>query len=130
MKIKILLAFPPSVNRLWRAASSGKVYKSKEYTDWLKTAVMNAKVQAGNRKIEGSYKLTLEVVRPDKRKRDLDNTIKAVSDCLVHVGIIDDSKCEYLVAKWVKGEYPCTVTVETITLGDTDEQNRPSTDQD
>ena len=130
MKIKILLAFPPSVNRLWRAASSGKVYRSKVYTDWLKTAVMNAKIQAGNRKIEGSYKLTLEVVRPDKRARDIDNLCKSVSDCLVQAGILDDSKCEYLVAKWVKGEYPCTVTVETITLGDTDEQNGPSTDQD
>ena len=130
MKIKILLAFPPSVNRLWRAASSGKVYRSKVYTDWLKTAVMNAKIQAGNRKIEGSYKLTLEVVRPDKRARDIDNLCKSVSDCLVQAGILDDSKCEYLVAKWVKGEYPCVVTVETITPGDTDEQNGPSTNQD
>ena len=130
MKIRIVLAFPPSVNRLWRASSSGSVYKSKTYTTWLKTALMNAKIQAGNRKIEGPYKLTLEVVRPDKRKRDLDNTIKAVSDCLVQVGIIDDSKCEHLVAKWVKGEYPCTVTIETITLGDTDEQTGTSSHQD
>jgi hypothetical protein len=100
------------------------------YTDWLKTAVMNAKIQAGNRKIEGSYKLTLEVVRPDKRARDIDNLCKSVSDCLVQAGILDDSKCEYLVAKWVKGEYPCVVTVETITPGDTDGQNETSTNQD
>lgn len=90
------------------------MYRSLKYTTWLKTAVRDAKIQAGRRQITGSYKLTMEVVKPDKRKRDLDNLLKAASDCLVSAGIIDDSKCEWLEARWVKSEYPCTITIEEI----------------
>ena len=110
--IKIVLALPPSVNRLWRATSTGRVYKSPKYTTWRKTAVQNAILQAGRKKISGPYKLTLEVVRPDKRKRDLDNLLKAASDCLVEAGIIDDSQCEHIEAKWVQSEHPCVITIE------------------
>jgi len=112
--IKIVLALPPSVNRLWRTTATGGMYKSPKYTTWLKTAVMQAKIQAKGKKIKGPYKLTMEVVRPDKRKRDLDNTIKSASDCLVHAGIIDDSQCEWIEAKWVLSEYPCTITIEEM----------------
>ena len=112
--IRIILALPPSVNRLWRTTSTGGMYRSSKYTTWLKTAVRDAKIQAGRRQITGPYKLTMEVVRPDKRKRDLDNLLKAASDCLVSAGIIDDSKCEWLEARWVKSENPCTLTIEEI----------------
>lgn len=71
-------------------------------------------IQTGRRKVIGAYKLTLEVVRPDKRKRDLDNLLKSASDCLVSAGIIDDSKCEWLEARWVDSEFPCTITIELI----------------
>ena len=112
--IKIVLPFPPSVNGLWRTTSTGGMYRSPKYTAWRKTAIMQAKIQARGKQILEPYKLTLEVVRPDKRKRDLDNTLKAVSDCLVSVGIIDDSQCEHIEAKWVQSENPCTVTIERI----------------
>jgi len=90
------------------------MYSSPKYTAWRKTAVQNASLQAGRRKITGPYKLTLEVVRPDKRKRDLDNLLKAASDCLVSAGIIDDSQCEHIEAKWVSSQHPCTITIEEI----------------
>jgi Holliday junction resolvase RusA-like endonuclease len=112
--IKIVLTLPPSVNALWRTTITGKMYRSPKYTAWRRAAVKDAAIQAGRRKITGPYKLTLEVVRPDKRKRDLDNLLKAASDCLVEAGIIDDSKCEHIEARWCDNEYPCTITVEEI----------------
>ena len=112
--IKIILALPPSVNSLWRTTSTGRMYSSPKYATWKKTAVLNAKLQSGRKKIDGPYKLTLEAVRPDKRKRDLDNLIKSASDCLVQAGIIDDSKCEHIEARWVQSENPCTITVQEI----------------
>jgi len=112
--IKFVLDFPPSVNRLWRTTSTGGMYRSPKYTAWRKVAMMQAKIQARGKQVLEPYKLTLEVVRPDKRKRDLDNLLKAVSDCLVSVGIIDDSQCEHLEAKWVHNEHSCTVTIERI----------------
>ena len=66
-------------------------------------------------KVTGPYKLTILAVRPDKRRRDLGNLEKAVSDILVSVGIIeDDSLCEWLEIKWVQEGPPCAVHVETI----------------
>jgi crossover junction endodeoxyribonuclease RusA len=112
--IKIVLEFPPSVNRLWRTTGTGGMYRSPKYASWRKIAMMEAKIQAKGKQILEPYKLTLEVVRPDKRKRDLDNLLKAVSDCLVSVGIIDDSKCEHIEARWVHNEHPCTVTIERM----------------
>ncbi|CAB5220110.1 endodeoxyribonuclease RUS [uncultured Caudovirales phage] len=112
--IKIVLALPPSVNRLWRTTVAGRMYRSPKYVTWKKVAVQNAILQAGRRKINGPYKLTLEVVRPDKKRRDLDNLLKAASDCLVEAGIIDDSECEWIDARWVLSEHPCTITIEEI----------------
>ena len=112
--IKIILALPPSVNSLWRTTATGGMYRSKKYTAWRKTAILNVLLQSGRRKIDGPYKLTLEAVRPDKRKRDLDNLLKAASDCLVEAGIIDDSQCEHIEARWVQSENPCTLIVQEI----------------
>ena len=112
--IKIVLALPPSVNRLWRTTSKVGMYRSPKYTAWRKIAVQNAVLQADRRKINAPYKFTLEVVRPDKKKRDLDNLLKAASDCLVEAGIIDDSQCEWIEARWVLSEHPCTITIEEI----------------
>jgi Holliday junction resolvase RusA-like endonuclease len=77
-----------------------------------------ASVQAKGIKFEGSYKLTLLAVRPDKRKRDLDNLFKAASDCLVAAGIVDDSKCEWLEGRWVKEGPQCTLVIEEINNDD------------
>ena len=76
-----------------------------------------ASVQAKNIKFEGSYKLTLLAVRPDKRKRDLDNLFKAASDCLVAAGIVDDSKCEWLEGRWIEKGPQCTLIIEEIDDG-------------
>ena len=36
------------------------------------------------------------------RRRDLDNILKATSDLLVNLNIIDDSQCVALAAEWAK----------------------------
>lgn len=70
--------------------------------------------KAKYKKIEGPYKLTMLVLRPDKRKRDLDNLLKATSDALVIAGAIsDDSACVWIEAKWVSvSQHECVVMVE------------------
>jgi len=122
MTIRLSLPFPPSMNRLWRASKGGGVYKSKAYTDWRKAAVWTIVAQArGLRPIPGAYKLKLELVRPDKRYRDLDNMLKAVSDALTDSGVImDDRMCEWIEARWVKDGDPCVVTLEAIDGKDND----------
>lgn len=122
MTIVLVLPFPPSVNRLWRATKGGKVYRSAKYVEWRRLAMWQLAGQAKGKKIIGAYKLTILAVRPDKRRRDLGNLEKAVSDILVSQNIIeDDSLCEWLEVRWVDSGPQCKIILETI--GDAPDEN-------
>jgi Holliday junction resolvase RusA-like endonuclease len=90
------------------------MYKSKVYEDWI--SVCRVLIYKGKHiPIMGHYQLTIEAVRPDKRRRDIDNLIKAVSDVLQDTGLIeDDSLCQEVTAKWVKEGPEMRVIVEKI----------------
>lgn len=123
--ITLILPFPPSVNRLWRATKGGGVYRSPKYTEWRTRAMWQLSAQAKGKKVEGPYKLTILAVRPDKRKRDLGNLEKAISDILVTLNIVeDDCLCEWIEAKWVNTGPECKVIIEPIE--DTDAGDEPS----
>lgn len=88
------------------------MYRSPHYTAWLTEASAMARKQKPEA-VHGHYKLSLNAVRPDKRKRDLDNLLKATSDLLVSVGVIDDdSLCEMISLRWVTGGEGIYVRVE------------------
>ena len=120
--IKIVLPFPPSVNRLWRATKGGKVYRSPQYVAWRKLAMWQLVGQVKGKKVTSAYKLTILAVRPDKRKRDLGNLEKAVSDILVSQNIIeDDCLCEWMEIRWVEDGPECQIIIEPI--GDESNEN-------
>lgn len=98
--IELNIPFPPSANALWRS-NRGRVHKSRRYVDWLLEAGLKVKSQHPG-KIEGQYKISIQAVRPDKRRRDLDNVLKPTSDLLKSLGVIeDDHLCELITARWV-----------------------------
>jgi crossover junction endodeoxyribonuclease RusA len=83
--------------------------------EWRKLAMWQIAGQVRGRKHLGPYKLTILAVRPDKRKRDLGNLEKGVSDILVSQNIIeDDSMCEWLEIRWVDKGPSCKVIIEPI----------------
>jgi crossover junction endodeoxyribonuclease RusA len=94
-----VLPYPPSVNTAYRATSKG-VIKSKayrQYSDDCWRAVQNQKALG----FDGPVKVSITLGRPDKRKRDLDNTLKAVLDFLTDFGIWeDDSQIHDLRVRW------------------------------
>jgi crossover junction endodeoxyribonuclease RusA len=104
MTVFTLPVLPPSANRIWRRSGS-RIHKSSAYTNWLSASAMFAKGQRP-KAVSGPYKLTIAAVRPDKRRRDIDNLIKPISDLLVSIGIVrDDSDCDMVSARWVtRGE--------------------------
>jgi Holliday junction resolvase RusA-like endonuclease len=109
--IRLELPLAPSVNRLWRTTKTGGMYRSKVYTDWLEEAGWMIKQQTKDM-IFGEYILHVAAVKPDKRHRDLDNLLKATSDLLVKMHIIQtDSACRGIAAEWVEDGPPMTVTV-------------------
>ena len=109
--ICLQISYPPSANRIWRT-SRGRTYRAPNYVNWLEREGWNI-IQQRQGGIVGPYRLQMSVVRPDRRKRDLDNLIKPVSDLLKSVGVIgDDCDAQSIHLEWVKEGPPVTVKVE------------------
>lgn len=113
--IKIEIPFPPSMNRLWRATKGGSIYRSPEYVKWKEGARWAIAAQCRSARINGPFKLTMLVVPPDKRHRDLDNLLKASLDALAGAGVIaNDRYCQWIEARWVEDGAPCTIILESL----------------
>ncbi len=110
MSLTLTFTYPPSANRIWRNVK-GRTIKSAEYRDWL---MLNSSVSLSP--LEGAYRLTILATAPDKRKRDLGNLEKPVSDLLQHIGAVsDDCNAKEIRLAWVEGPGAgVTVTVEPI----------------
>lgn len=86
------LPYPPTLNHL-HAVVHGRKVLSAEGRKYKQCAMYLTSMVFADR---CSVKLTVQ--QPDKRRRDLDNTIKPVLDALVFAGIlIDDSLIDQLV---------------------------------
>jgi crossover junction endodeoxyribonuclease RusA len=85
--------------------------KTPRYEAWRKEAAWLIAL-AKKARTEGPYGLTVLVGRPDKRRRDIDNLLKPISDALKHGGAIsDDSECQCIEASWHPGITGVRVTV-------------------
>ncbi len=106
--LQIDLPFPISVNAIWRGNSKHSVYRIPKYIKWLKEAESQWLLQRPSKspkRIEGRYTLDITLCRPDKRRRDLGNYEKVISDFLHLVGIIDDDNLsEKITLQWGTAE--------------------------
>ncbi|MCA6304111.1 MAG: RusA family crossover junction endodeoxyribonuclease [Phenylobacterium sp.] len=101
----IILPYPPSVNRNLRTVG-GRPILSAPYRAWRTEAEAAIKAQ-GAQPIAGRYDLTIWATAPDKRRRDLDNLIKPISDALVRAGVVvDDSLMRALSIRWTEKIQP------------------------
>ena len=113
--VELHLPYPPSANHLWVRARHG-MRKSSSYVTWLALAAIEARKQPFSR-VEGQYKISIQAARPDKRRRDLDNLLKPISDLLTQIGAIaDDSLCDMLTARWVTTGDGIEVRIEPVGL--------------
>lgn len=100
--IYLVLPYPPSVNSIWRGGKGGRHFLSPKYKAWKTEAAYTARAQSTKR-ISGPYALQINAVRPDKRRRDLDNILKVISDLLVFTGFVDDdSEAQFISLQWVE----------------------------
>lgn len=89
--IELTLPFPPSVNTYWRNFN-GRMLISKKGREYRKAVADEILIQKGNKHLKGKIKMTIEAWRPDNRKRDLDNLLKAPLDALTHAGVYQDDQ--------------------------------------
>lgn len=102
MHLLIKLPFPPSVNSLYTNQRGGKKrVKSTKYNQWCKFAKDCLKQQK-TVKFTSKTIVMVGLPRPDKRTRDAQNYMKAITDLLVDFGILqDDSLIQFDSAYWL-----------------------------
>jgi crossover junction endodeoxyribonuclease RusA len=88
-----------SLNRLWRS-NRGRVHRSVPYAAWLKEAGWSL-LQQRPKRLTGWVRISIAAGVPDRRRRDLDNTLKALLDLLVeHQVIEDDARVAAIEVRW------------------------------
>ena len=124
MSLTVILAYPPSTNRLLRMAN-GIAYKPKPVRDWTKDAVQRLRA-AGANLVDGEVAVQV-LLHPKatkkgvafRRRIDLDNAIKATLDACQGVVFIDDQQVVRLSAALApaKPDGGLTVTVAPASDG-------------
>jgi crossover junction endodeoxyribonuclease RusA len=121
-KVVVRLPFPPANNNLF--AGTTRRFPSGRYKKWQKEA--NAAIERHQElfgrfgAVRGPVAVSIRVSRPDKRRRDLANLEKAVTDrCVDHGLLEDDSMVQFLEMRWVPSYGTggwCEITIEKASL--------------
>lgn len=90
--IKLILPFPPSINHYYARNRNGSVRLGNAGRAYRLEVALKCR-QARIKPLLGPLAMLIEAYPPDKRRRDLDNLLKAVLDALQHGGAYaDDSQ--------------------------------------
>lgn len=89
-KTELVLPFPPSVNGYWRAWQGRQIIskRGREYRAAV-AAIINA-MDEPLRYGDDSVIVTIGLMVPDRRRRDVDNYAKAILDALTHARVWND----------------------------------------
>lgn len=91
MIFTVTLPVPPTANNLFPTSRSGHRFPSAKYKAWRKVAEAAFHTERkGPSKIFGHIKATYQFSFNDRRKRDLANFEKGITDLLVQQGVIED----------------------------------------
>jgi crossover junction endodeoxyribonuclease RusA len=97
--IEITFPWPPSVNTYWRVVNGRPIIseKGRMYRKAVMAIILKEQIEL----IEGPIRVEIDAYRPDNRKRDLDNILKALLDGMAK-GLVyeDDSQIKDLSIKW------------------------------
>lgn len=86
------LPWPPSVNHMW-GYGSGRVFLKEEGRSYRKACADDVLVQRVPRhQLAGRLSVSIIANPPNKRRRDMDNVLKAALDALTHCGVIQDDE--------------------------------------
>jgi crossover junction endodeoxyribonuclease RusA len=99
--LTLQLPWPPSVNLYWRHYQ-GRTLLSRAGRDYREVARLIA-TESGGLEFTGEVSVAIDVWLPNRKRRDLDNLLKAPLDCLVHAGVLADDSLIKSLAIEVRG---------------------------
>ncbi len=91
MRIEFVLPYPPTVNTCWRRRGS-TYFVSKVGECYRRDVALIVRQQRLKLKLSGRLAIKIIAEPPDKRRRDLDNILKAPLDALTHAGLLIDDE--------------------------------------
>jgi len=97
--LTVELPYPPSVNHYWRRVGPRTLISRQGRAYRREVAAVVERIDRVAEQIPLTGPLSVEVLLypPDRRRRDLDNTLKGLLDALEHAGVyLDDSLIERL----------------------------------
>ena len=87
--IELTLPWAPSVNEYWHHDSRGHTYISKAGRTFRAHVMWECKAKRIPLQ-QGRLGLNVRACPPDRRRRDLDNVLKALGDALQHAGVYEN----------------------------------------
>jgi crossover junction endodeoxyribonuclease RusA len=97
---ELTLPWPPSVNTYWRTFQ-GRMIIGEKGRQYRKDVADQVLIQRGSKNFAGKMRVEIQAFRPDNRRRDLDNLLKAILDGCTHAGVwVDDSNIVDLRIYW------------------------------
>jgi crossover junction endodeoxyribonuclease RusA len=114
----LTLPYPPSANTYWRR--NGHRYFIAPAGVAFRTEVVARCKATGAKPLSGCVEMAVTLVPGDRRRRDIDNTLKPLLDALTHGGAwTDDSQVKRLIVAMGKPEPKqgrCVVTLAQIEM--------------
>ena len=115
MNLTLNVPLPPPLSACYTNVRGRGRVKTNRYKKWQAesaSVVLHAQHQR-IRVFNGPVHVDIEITQPDKRRRDLDNMLKALLDLLVELFVLkDDSQIEKLCIAWRTEGHGATIVVK------------------